>query len=194
MDGRLSNALRLKQFSRCHCKKWRCGRSETRTGRSARPDLLMIERMLSGSFVCREINISRSSAKLIRPRSNIQCAVPERAIPLLTISGPFFSTGRMCAAATSARPLPLISLIPVTAQRSSEAHKTTRRNTLWRSLSLGSNRRRVGARTIRASLVKRATYREFPSQRARGHLSSRLRPPGQLAAETPKKIPGQAVA
>jgi len=116
----------LKQCSRCHLRKCGCGRSDIRRGESARPDLLIIERILSGSFVWREISISRSSAKLIRPRSNIQCAVPERAIPLLTISGPLASTGRICAAATSARPFPLMSFRPVIAQRSSYARNRNR--------------------------------------------------------------------
>ena len=79
----------LKRFSRCHFKKCGCGRSDKRRGSRAQPDLVIIERMLSGSFVCRQPNISRLSARLIRPRSNIQCAVPERAIPLLTISAHF---------------------------------------------------------------------------------------------------------
>lgn len=47
------------------------------------------------------------------------CAVPESAMPLLTMSGPFASTGRICAASTSARPPPFMSFKPVTAQRSS---------------------------------------------------------------------------
>lgn len=42
----------------------------------------------------RDIRISRSSERPIRPRSNIQCAVPERAIPLERISGPLASTVR----------------------------------------------------------------------------------------------------
>ena len=109
----------LKQCSRCHLKKCGCGRSDMRRGASARPDLLIIDRTACGSFVCREINISKSSAKLISPRSNIQCAVPESAIPLLIISGPLASTERMCAAATSARPRPLMNFRPVMAQRSS---------------------------------------------------------------------------
>ena len=69
----------LKRCSRCHLKKCGCGRSDMRCGASARPDLLIIDRTPCGSFVCREINISKSSAKPIRPRSNIQCAVPEHA-------------------------------------------------------------------------------------------------------------------
>ena len=86
------------------------------------------------SFTWRETRISRSSARPTRPRSNIQCAVPESAIPLVTMSGPLASTGRICAAATSARPLPLINFKPVTAQRSSYARRTTRRNTRSRTI------------------------------------------------------------
>ncbi len=74
--------------------------------------------MPSGSLACRETKICRSSDRLSNPRSNIQCTVPERAIPLLMMSGPFASTGRICAAATSARPLPFINLSPLMAQRS----------------------------------------------------------------------------
>jgi hypothetical protein len=51
----------LKQCSRCHLKKCGCGRSDMRRGASARPDLLIIDRTACGSFVCREINISKSS-------------------------------------------------------------------------------------------------------------------------------------
>jgi hypothetical protein len=124
----------LKQCSRCHLRKSGRGWSDMRRGASARPDLLIIDRTACGSFVCRETNISKSSAKLISPRSNIQCAVPERAIPLLMISGPLASTGRICAAATSARPLPLMNFRPVMAQRSSYARSTTRRKTLSRKI------------------------------------------------------------
>ncbi len=124
----------LKQCSRCHFRKCGCGWSDIRCGGSARPVLFMIDLTPSGSFVCREINISKLSVKLMRPRSNIQCAVPERAIPLLTISGPFASTGLIWAAATSARPMPLMSFSPVMAHRSSYARKTTRRKTRSRKI------------------------------------------------------------
>jgi hypothetical protein len=40
-----------------------------------------------GSLVCRETKICKSSDRLSNPRSNIQCTVPESAIPLLTMSG-----------------------------------------------------------------------------------------------------------
>src|SRR5262245_13555378 len=50
--------------------------------------------MPSGSLACRETKICRSSDRLSNPRSNIQCTVPESAIPLLMMSGPFASTGR----------------------------------------------------------------------------------------------------
>lgn len=50
---------------------------------------------LSGSLACRETRMLRSSDKLIRPWSNIQCAVPNNARPLLTMPGLFASTGRM---------------------------------------------------------------------------------------------------
>jgi len=90
--------------------------------------------MLSGSLACREIRISSSSERLINPRSNIQCAVPERAMPLVRISGPFASTGLMWAASTSARPPPFMSFKPVIAQRLSYACNTSRRNKRLRTI------------------------------------------------------------
>jgi len=85
----------LKQCSRCHRTNCGCGRSAARCGINILPLALMTDRMLSASFACRETMIRMSSSSPIRPRSNIQCAVPESAKPLLTISGPFASTGRM---------------------------------------------------------------------------------------------------
>lgn len=70
---------------------------------------LMIASTPSRSLTLRCTIISRSSLKPISPRSNIQCAVPERARPLRTLSGPPCSTGRICAACASRRPPPLIS-------------------------------------------------------------------------------------
>ena len=48
---------------------------------SALPDLLTIASTLERSLTCRETSMLRSSENPISPRSNIQCAVPERAIP-----------------------------------------------------------------------------------------------------------------
>ena len=63
-------------------------------------------------------DIKDFSVKEMRPRSNIQWILRERARPFRIESGPLWSfpTGRMCAASTSGRPPPLIMLRPVIAQ------------------------------------------------------------------------------
>lgn len=58
--------------------------------------------MLSASLAYRETKISKSSERLISPRSNIQWAAPDNAMLLVRISGLFASVGLMWAASTSA--------------------------------------------------------------------------------------------
>ncbi len=76
----------LKQFSRCHCRKCGCGRSWVRSGGSARPVRLMKLRIPSASLACREMRMSRSSDRLIKPRSNIQCAMRNMRLSAAPIS------------------------------------------------------------------------------------------------------------
>jgi len=82
-------------------------RAQTKESASALPVLLIIASMLERSFTCRETMMPRSSSNPISPRSNIQCAVPDRAMPFWMLSGPPCSTGLICAASASARPPPL---------------------------------------------------------------------------------------
>jgi len=93
----------LNTWLRCQVRKCGCGRSLARTGGSARRDLLTSPHTPSASLTCRDTRMSRSSERPISPRSNIQWTVPDSASPFPIVSGPFASTGRICAASTSAR-------------------------------------------------------------------------------------------